>query len=183
MLILQKKFRSPRHLPYLWIVLGKSTLYVTHPAVSPSLMFSRVQWGLCHMAKLVLYKAALCTPDLAMKILKFGWRVAVHVLKLALKWFWKLLLAHELFRISYLQKISQLSSGDSDRWQSPGHIVTFADHVSYRARYLWFINIEFWSFPLMLVMLWATISPSFRIYHVFYLAGPSFRMGWLNACS
>jgi hypothetical protein len=56
----------------LWIVLGKSALHVTCPAVSPSLMFSMVQWGLCHMAKLVLHKVALCTPDLAMKILKFG---------------------------------------------------------------------------------------------------------------
>jgi hypothetical protein len=46
----QKKFRSLRHLPYLWIVLGKSALHMTHPAVSPSLMFSMVQWGLCHMA-------------------------------------------------------------------------------------------------------------------------------------
>ncbi len=44
--------------------------------------------------------------------------------------------AHELLRISYLQKISQLSSRDGDKWQSLGHIVTFAHHVSYRARYL-----------------------------------------------
>jgi hypothetical protein len=68
----QKKFRSLRHLPYLWIVLGKSALHMTHPAVSPSSMFSMVQWGLQHMAKLVLPKVALCTPDLALKILKFG---------------------------------------------------------------------------------------------------------------
>ncbi len=67
----------------------------------------------------------------------------MHVLKLALKWCTRLFLPHQLLRISYLQKISQLSSGDPDRWQSRGHIVTFAHHVSYRARYLWFINIEF----------------------------------------
>jgi hypothetical protein len=67
-----EEVRSPRHLPDSWIVLGKNTLHVTHPAVSPSLMFSMVQWGLCHMAKLVLHKAVLCTPDLGIKILKFG---------------------------------------------------------------------------------------------------------------
>jgi hypothetical protein len=71
MLILQKKFRSSRHLPYLWIVLGKNTLHVTHLVVSPSLMFIMVQWGLYHMAKLVLHKVYLCTLDLVMKIFKF----------------------------------------------------------------------------------------------------------------
>jgi len=53
---------------------------VTHLAVFPSLMFNMVQrgggggggGGLYHMAKLVLHKAALCTLDLVMKILKFG---------------------------------------------------------------------------------------------------------------
>ncbi len=68
-------------MPYLWIVLGKSALHMTHPTVSPFLMFSMVQWGLYHMAKLVLHKDALCTSDLVMKILKFGWRVVGHVLK------------------------------------------------------------------------------------------------------
>jgi hypothetical protein len=63
------------------------------------------------MAKLVLHKVALCTPDLALKIVKFGWRVAVHVLKLALKWCRRLLLPHQLLRISYLQKISSCPQG------------------------------------------------------------------------
>jgi hypothetical protein len=54
------------------------------------------------MAKLVLHKAALCTPDLVMNILKFGSRVAGHVLKLVLKWCKRLLLPHQLLRIFYL---------------------------------------------------------------------------------
>jgi hypothetical protein len=45
---------------------------MTHPAISPSLMFSMTQWGLCHMAKLVLHKVVLCTPDLALKFLNLG---------------------------------------------------------------------------------------------------------------
>jgi hypothetical protein len=56
----------------LWIVLGKKALHMTHPTISPSLMFSMTQWGLCHMAKLVLYKVFLCTPDLALKFLNLG---------------------------------------------------------------------------------------------------------------
>jgi len=49
----RRSLRSLRHSPYLWTVLGKSALHMTHPVVSPSLMFSMVQWGLYHMAKLV----------------------------------------------------------------------------------------------------------------------------------
>ncbi len=144
MLILQKKFRSLRHLPYLWIVLGKNALHVIHPIVSPSLMFNMVLWGLYHMAKLVLHKVVLCTPNLVIKILKFGWRVARHVLKLKLKCCKRLLLPHQVLRVSYLQKISQLSFGDLDMWESMGHIMIFVHHVSYRTRYLW-LNIEFMS--------------------------------------
>ncbi len=164
MLIFHKKFRSPRHLPYLWIVQGKNTLHVTHSAFSPSLMFNMVQWGFYHMGKLVLHKAALCIPNLVMKILKFGWKVVGHVLKLTLKWCERVLLPHQLLKISYLQKISQLSLGDLDMWQSLGHIVTFAHHVSYGVKYLWFINIEFWNYLLMLVMLESTIWKMFIVW-------------------
>jgi hypothetical protein len=45
-----------------------------------------------------------------------------------------------------------------------------------------FVVHKFWSFPSMLLMLLATISPSFRIYHVFYPTSTYFRMGWLNPC-
>ncbi len=140
MLILQKKLRSRRHLLYLWIVLGKSALHVTRPDVSPSLMFSMVQWGLCHMAKLVLHKVALCTPDLAMIFFKVWVKSSCACAKINVQMVQETFVAHQLLKISYLQKISQLSSRDGDRWQSLGHIVTFAHHVSYRARYLWFIS-------------------------------------------
>jgi hypothetical protein len=44
-----------------------------------------------------------------------------------------------------------------------------------------FIIIVFKTLGLFNIFL--TISLSFRIYHVFHLAGSCFKMGWLNACS
>ncbi len=134
----RRSLRSLRHLPYLWIVLGKSALHMTHPAVSPSLMFSMVQWGLYHMAKLMATQSCFVHSWLGSKNSSVWVKSClVHVLKLALKWCRRLLLPHQLLKISYLQ---QLSSGDWDKWQFLGHIVTFAHHVSYGARYFWFIS-------------------------------------------